>query len=106
MKCLLLTLIFLISIPVFADDRKREIEYEAINLVIQKYGKGLSNRLKGTDLKPSYRSWYENDCFVSVAAGTYQEYNWSAIDWFSVNTCSDSAEIIEDEKKVFTKLQY
>ena len=97
MKCLLLTLIFLISIPVFADDRKREIEYEAINLVIQKYGKGLSNRLKGTDLKPSYRSWYENDCFVSVAAGTYQEYNWSAIDWFSVNTCSDFAEIIEDE---------
>ena len=97
MKCLLLTLIFLISIPVFADDRKREIEYEAINLVIQKYGKGLSNRLKGTDLKPSYRSWYENECFVSVAAGTYQEYNWSAIDWFSVNTCSDFAEIIEDE---------
>ena len=97
MKSLLLTLIFSISIPAFADDRQREIEYEAINLVIQKYGKGLSNKLKGTGLNPSYRSWYENECFVSVAAGTFKEYSWSAIDWFSVNTCSDSAEILEDE---------
>ena len=56
-----------------ADERQREIEYEAINLVIKKYGKGLENRLKGTGANPSYRSWYENDCFISVAAGTYQE---------------------------------
>ena len=95
MKLLLLTLIFLISIPVFANDIQRDIEYEAINLVIQKYGRGLSNRLKGTGLKPSYRSWYENECFVSIAAGTYQEYDWLAMKWFSVNTCSDSAEILE-----------
>ena len=95
MKLVLITSIFLISLPVFADDIKRQIEYEAINLVINKYGKGLSNRLKGTGLKPSYRSWYENECFVSVAAGTFQEYNWSAIKWFSANTCSDSAEILE-----------
>ena len=45
MKLIILTSIFLISIPVFADDIQREIEYEAINLVIKKYGKGLSNRL-------------------------------------------------------------
>ena len=95
MKSLLLSSIILISSPIFADDRQREIEYKAINLVIQKYGKGLSNRLKGTGLKPSYRSWYENECFVSVAAGTYKEYNWSAINWFSVNVCSNSSEIIE-----------
>ena len=93
MRSWLITSIFLVSSPVFADLRQQEIEYEAINLVIQKYGKGLSNRLKGTGLKPSYRSWYENECFVNVAAGTYQEYDWSAIDWFSVNICSDSAEI-------------
>ena len=93
MKLIFLTSIFFISMPVFANDLQREIEYKAINLVIQKYGKGLSNRLKGTGLKPSYRSWYENECFVNVAAGTYQEYDWSAIDWFSVNICSDSAEI-------------
>ena len=95
MKLIPLTWIFLISIPVFSDVTQREIEYEAINLVIQKYGEGLSNRLKGTGLNPNYRSWYENECFVSVAAGTYQEYNWSAMKWFSVNTCSDSAEILE-----------
>ena len=95
MKLMPLISIFFISIPVFADVIQREIEYEAINLVIQKYGEGLSNRLKGTGLNPSYRSWYENECFVSVAAGTYQEYNWSALKWFSVNTCSDSAEILE-----------
>ena len=81
MKRLLLTPLLLILLPsVFADERQREIEYEAINLVIQKYGKGLDNRLKGTGLKPSYRSWYENDCFVSVAAGTHQEYTWSAME--------------------------
>ena len=95
MKLIPLISIFFISIPVFADVIQREIEYEAINLVIQKYGEGLSNRLKGTGLNPSYRSWYENECFASVAAGTYQENNWSAMKWFSVNTCSDSAEILE-----------
>ena len=95
MKSLLFISIFLISVPIFSDERQREIEYKAINLVIQKYGKGLSNRLKGTGLKPSYRSWYDNECFVSVAAGTYKEYSWSAINWFSVNVCSNSSEIIE-----------
>ena len=95
MKSLLLTAIFLISMPVFADDRQRVIEYKAINLVNQKYGKGLLNRLKGTSLKPSYRSWYQNECFVNVAAGTYKEYSWSVINWFSVDVCSNSSQIIE-----------
>ena len=99
MKLIILTSIFLISIPVFADDIQREIEYEAINLVIQKYGKGLSNKLKGTGVNPSYRSWYENDCFVSVAAGIHQENTWSSMEWFSVNVCSDLAEIIEFDKR-------
>ena len=94
---LILSILFTIPLGVFADERQREIEYKAINLVITKYGKGLENRLKGTGLKPSYRSWYENDCFVSIAAGTYQEENWSAMKWFSVNVCSDSAEIMESE---------
>ena len=97
MKKFLFTLVFLISIPVLSDDKQSEIEYKAINLVIQKYGKGLSNRLKGTGLTPSYRSWYDNKCFVSVAAGTYQEYNWTSIAWFSVNTCSGSTEILKLE---------
>ena len=88
---------FFISFGALSDEMQREIEYEAINLVIKKYGKGLENRLKGTGVNPSYRSWYENDCFVSIAAGTYQEKSWSTIQWFSVNVCSNSAEIMEGE---------
>ncbi len=91
------SILFFISFGAFADERQRKIEYEAINLVIRKYGKGLENRLKGTEENPSYRSWYENDCFVSIAAGTYQENSWSAMEWFSVNVCSGSAEIMEIE---------
>ena len=98
MKHLLIaSILFLIPLEAFADERQRQIEYEAINLVIKKYGKGLENRLKGTGVTPSYRSWYENDCFVSIAAGTYQEDTWSAMKWFSVNVCSESAEIMESE---------
>ena len=98
MKFLLLTSILsFITFGAFAYERQREIEYKAINLVIKKYGKVLESNLKETGLNPSYRSWFENDCFVSVAAGTYQESNWSSIKWFSVNVCSNSAEIIEIE---------
>ena len=98
MKHLLIaSILFLIPLGAFADERQRQIEYEAINLVIKKYGKGLENRLKGTGVTPSYRSWYENDCFVSIAAGTYQEDTWSAMKWFSVNVCSESAKIMESE---------
>ena len=98
MKHLLIaSILFFIQLGAFADEKQSQIEYEAINLVIKKYGKGLENRLKGTGVPPSYRSWYENDCFVSIAAGTYQEDAWSAMKWFSVNVCSESAEIMESE---------
>ena len=91
------SILLFIPLAAFADKMQREIEYKAINLVIKKYGKGLENRLKGTELNPNYRSWYENDCFVSVAAGTYQNSTWSSMEWFSVNVCSDSAQIIRSE---------
>ena len=96
-RLLILSIILLMPLEAIADERQREIEYEAINLVIRKYGKGLENRLKGTGENPSYRSWYENDCFVSIAAGTYRENSWSAMEWFSVNVCSGYAEIMESE---------
>ena len=92
---LIVSIIFIIPLGAFADERQRQIEYEAINLVIKKYGKGLENRLKGKGASPSYRSWYENDCFVSIAAGTFQEGTWSAMEWYSVNVCSSSAEIMD-----------
>ena len=96
-RLLIASILFFINMAAFAGETQREVEYKALNLVIKKYGKGLENKLKGTGLNPSYRSWYENKCFVSIAAGTYQEYNWSTMEWFSVNVCSDSAEIIESE---------
>ena len=98
LRLLITSILIFIPTGGFADEKQREIEYEAINLVIKKYGKGIENRFKGTGLNPSYRSWYENDCFVSIAAGTYQNYTWSAIEWFSVNVCSDSAEIMDNEQ--------
>ena len=96
-RLLIASILFFIPLGAFADENQREIENEAINLVIKKYGKGLENRLKGTGLNPSYRSWYENVCFVSIAAGTYRKDTWSAMKWFSVNVCSESAEIMESE---------
>ena len=98
MKHLLIaSILFFIPLGGFGDEKQREIENEALNIVIKKYGKGLENRLKGTGANPSYRSWYENDCFVSIAAGKYQDDTWSAMKWFSVNVCSESAEIMESE---------
>ena len=96
-RLLILVIFFLIPLEGYADERQRAIEYEAINIVISKYGKGLENRLKGTGENPSYRGWYENDCFVSIAAGIYQEGTWSAMNWFSVNICSESVEKMESE---------
>ena len=94
-RLLIASILFLIPIEGFTFERQREIEYEAINLVIKKYGKGLENRLKGKEANPSYRSWYENDCFVSIAAGTFQKGTWSTMEWYSVNVCSSSAEIMD-----------
>ena len=96
-RLLIASILFFITVAAFAGETQREVEYKALNLVIKKYGKGLENRLKGTGLNPNYRSWYENDCFVSIAAGTYQENSWSAMEWFSVNVCSGYAEIMESE---------
>ena len=79
-RLLIASILFFTPLGGFADEKQREIENEAINLVIKKYGKGLENRLKGTELNSSYRSFYENKCFVSVKAGTHQELIWFAIE--------------------------
>ena len=94
---LITSILFFISTRGFADERQRKIECKAIDLVIKKYGKGLENRLKGTGLNLSYRSLYENNCFGSIAAVTYQEYTLSPMKWFSFNVCSESAQIMESK---------
>ena len=72
-RLLIASILFFIPLGGFADERQREIEYEAINLVVKKYGKSLENRLNGMGVIPSYRSWCESDCFVIIAAGKYQD---------------------------------
>ena len=63
MKHLLIASILLfIPLGAFSDERQRQIEYEAINLVIKKYRKGLENRLKGTELNSNYLSWHDCKC--------------------------------------------
>ena len=61
-------ILFFIPLEGFDDERQREIEYETINHVIKKYGKGLESRLKGTGANLSYRSWYENDFFCKYCS--------------------------------------
>ena len=57
-RLLIASILFFMPLVGFTDEKQREIENEAINLVVKKYGKGLENRLKGTGVTPSYRSWY------------------------------------------------
>ena len=40
-RLLIASILIFITIGAFADEKQREIENEAINLVIKKYGKGL-----------------------------------------------------------------
>ena len=80
MKYLLITsVLFFKSFRAFADERRSEIKNEATIMIIRKYGQVLEKRLKNTGVNPSYLSWYANDCYVSITAGTYQENTWSAI---------------------------
>ena len=51
-RLLIASILFFIPLLGFADEKQREIENEAINLVIKKYGKGLENRLKGRGVTP------------------------------------------------------
>ncbi len=57
----------------------------------------LRKQIKRNLWNPSYRSWYKNDCFVTIAAGTYKKSAWLALEWFSVNVCSSYGEIMESE---------
>ena len=43
-RLLIASILFFIPLGGFAYEKQREIENEAINLVIKKYGKGLENR--------------------------------------------------------------
>ena len=74
------------------EKEAKELESKAINLVIQKYDKRLKQRLEGTGKNPSYIADYEDDCNVSVRAGTHQPTTWSVMEWFDVDVCKGDAK--------------
>ena len=44
-RLLIASILFFTPLGGFADEKQRQIENEAINLVIKKYGKGLENKI-------------------------------------------------------------
>ena len=71
------------------------IEERAVDLVIAKYDEQLKERLKGTGVNPAYMVFKEDDCNVSVKAGTHQPRTFSTMEWFNVDVCNQIVELKE-----------
>ena len=71
------------------------LEERAVDLVIAKYDKHLKERLKGTGVNPAYMVFKEDDCNVSVKAGTHQPRTFSTMEWFNVDVCNQIVELKE-----------
>ena len=67
---------------------------KAIRLVINKYNQQLKKRLEGTGANPAYMAWVDDDCNVTIKAGTNQPSTFSALEWFDVNVCTEKVEKI------------
>ncbi len=71
------------------------LEERAVDLVIAKYDKQLKKRLEGTGVNPAYMAFKNDDCNVSVKAGTHQKETFSAMEWFDVDVCNGQIELID-----------
>ena len=67
---------------------------KAIRLVINKFDNQLRKRLEGTGVSPAYMAWIDDDCNVTIKAGTHQPRTFSAMEWFDVNVCTSKVEKI------------
>mgnify|MGYP001161167678 FL=1 len=72
---------------------------KAIRLVINKYDQQLKKRLEGTGANPAYMAWVDDDCNVTIKAGTHQPRTFSTMEWFKVDTCKNKVQLIELNKK-------
>ena len=79
--------------PVDIKAHPISLEERAVDLVIAKYDKQLKERLKGTGVNPAYMVFKEDDCNVSVKAGTHQPRTFSTMEWFSVDVCNQIVEV-------------
>ena len=67
---------------------------KAIRLVADKFDKQLKKLLEGTGANPAYMAWIDDDCNVTIKAGTHQPRTFSALEWFDVNVCTGKVEKI------------
>ena len=100
MKLLLLGPLLVCLIAQFKTEAHPiSLEERAVDLVIAKYDKQLKERLKGTGVNPAYMVFKNDDCNVSVKAGTHQTETFTTIEWFDVDVCSGQIELIDLTKR-------
>ena len=68
---------------------------KAIRLVADKFDKQLKKRLEGTGANPAYMAWVRDDCKVSIKAGTHQPTTFSTLEWFKVDTCKGTVQLLD-----------
>ena len=89
-RLLLAPLILALGLPVQAG--QTSLEEKAIDLVIEKHDKRLKKSLEGTGKNPAYMAWTDDDCNVSIKAGTHQTTRFSTLEWFDVNVCTKTVK--------------
>ena len=82
----------LLVFPLNVEAHPISVEERAVDLVIAKYDKQLKKRLEGTGVNPAYMVFKEDDCNVSVKAGTNQEKTFSTMEWFDVDVYKSKVE--------------
>ena len=91
-RLLLAPLIIALGLPIQVEAHPSSLEERAVDLVISKYDKQLKDRLKGTGKNPSYMVSVEEDCNVTIKAGTHESGTFSTMEWFDVNVCTKEVE--------------
>ena len=79
--------------PVTTEAHPISSEGRAVDLVIAKYDKQLKERLKGTGVNPAYMVFKDDECNVTIKAGTHQPRTFSTLEWFSVDVCNQIVEL-------------
>ena len=92
-RLLIAPLILGLIAPIKTEAHPISLEERAVDLVIAKYDKQLKKRLEGTGVNPAYMVFIEDDCNVSVKAGTHQEKTFSTMEWFDVDVCKRKVEL-------------
>ena len=85
----------LLVFPLNVEAHPISVEERAVDLVIAKYDKQLKKRLEGTGVNPAYMVFKEDECNVTIKAGTHQPTTFSTMEWFEVDVCKGQIELID-----------